>query len=109
MYGLYLQAQMLAIARLIAGELNVRLKPKNITLAITDAALGYAVAQATAAAGEEEHSPCHDLSCTFAMLDAALSHLLLGRRSLWTFAGAHMPVAAACKLCRQSRLWMHSE
>lgn len=38
--------QLLGVARLMAGELNERLAPKNITLTATDAALHFAVSQA---------------------------------------------------------------
>lgn len=37
--------QLLGVARLMADELNDRLKPKNITLKMTDNALQYAVSQ----------------------------------------------------------------
>lgn len=37
--------QLLGVARLMAEELNDRLKPKNITLKMTDNALQYAVSQ----------------------------------------------------------------
>jgi ATP-dependent Clp protease ATP-binding subunit ClpB len=38
------KGQLIGVARLMAQELNDRLAPKNITLAMTDAALEYAVA-----------------------------------------------------------------
>jgi hypothetical protein len=37
--------QLLGVARLMAEELNDRLKPKNITLKMTDNALQFAVSQ----------------------------------------------------------------
>jgi ATP-dependent Clp protease ATP-binding subunit ClpA len=40
--------QLLGVARLMAHELNDRLKPKNITLTMTDNALQYAVSQVSA-------------------------------------------------------------
>lgn len=44
-------AQMLAIARLIAGELDDRLHPKDISLHMSDAALALATTRATAGIG----------------------------------------------------------
>lgn len=40
------RSQLLGVGRLMAGELNGRLAPKNITLELTDGALGHVVASA---------------------------------------------------------------
>lgn len=43
--------QLLGVARLMADELNDRLKPKNITLKMTDNALQFAVSQVGCVSG----------------------------------------------------------